>query len=64
MMSMMMIQEIKQDIIYRRMIKPPSAQQLPNPQRSGVHLDQVIKHLVVYLLHLGLKKYKQRISNL
>jgi hypothetical protein len=28
------------------MIKPPSAQQVPNPQRSGAHLDQVIMHLV------------------
>jgi hypothetical protein len=64
MMLIMIIQETKRDIIYRRMNLPPSAQQIPSPQRLASHIDQVFRRLISYLQYIGLRKYKQAINNL
>jgi hypothetical protein len=63
-MLIMMVQETKRDIIYRRMNLPPSAQQVVNSQRLAAHIDQVIRRLISYLQYIGLQKFKQAIKSL
>jgi hypothetical protein len=41
-MLLLLIQEIKRDIIYRWMNLPPSAQQVTVPQGLAAHLDSII----------------------
>jgi hypothetical protein len=57
-------QEIKQDIIYRRMNLSPSPPHVANPQRLVSHLDQVFRRVVSYLQYIGLLKNKQAIIEL
>jgi hypothetical protein len=46
---LLLVQEIKRDIIYRRMNLPQSAQQVTHPQRLIAHLDSSIHRLHSYL---------------
>ncbi len=45
---LLLIQEVKRDIVYRRMNLPPSAQQLTDPRRITAHLDSAIRRLCSY----------------
>jgi hypothetical protein len=56
---LLLIQEVKRDIIYRRMNLPPSAQRVPDPRRLAAHLDSTIRRLRSYLQYIGLMKYKK-----
>jgi hypothetical protein len=55
---LLLIQEIKRDLIYRRMNLPPSAQQVTDPRRLAAHVDSTIRRLRSYLQYIGLMKYK------
>jgi hypothetical protein len=50
------IQEIKRDIIYRRMNLPQSVQQVTASQWPAAHLDSIIHRLHSYLQYIGLVK--------
>jgi hypothetical protein len=50
-------QEIKRDIIYRRLNLPPSANQATNPPRLVAHLNSTLQRLHSYLQYIGLVKY-------
>jgi hypothetical protein len=56
---LLLIQEVKRDIIFRRMNLPPSAQQVTDPRRLAAHLDSTIRRLRSYLQYIGLMKYKK-----
>ncbi len=56
---LLLIQEVKCDLIYRRMNLPPSAQQVTDPRRLAVHLDSTIRRLRSYLQYIGLVRYKK-----
>jgi hypothetical protein len=56
---LLLIQEIKCDLIYRRMNLPPSAQQVTDSRRLTAHLDSTIRRLRSYLQYIGLSKYKK-----
>ncbi len=56
---LLLIQEVKRDLIYRRMNLPPSAQQVTDPRRLAAHLDTTIRRLLSYLLYIGLLTYKK-----
>jgi hypothetical protein len=56
---LLLIQEVKQDLIYRRMNLPPSAQQVTDPRRLAAHLDSTICRLRSYLQYIGLLRYKK-----
>jgi hypothetical protein len=56
---LLLIQEVKRDIIFRRMNLPPSVQQLTDPRRLAVHLDSTICRLRSYLQYIGLVKQKK-----
>jgi hypothetical protein len=56
---LLLIQEVKRDIIFRRMNLPPSAQQITDPRRLAAHLDSTIRRLCSYLQYIGLLKYKK-----
>jgi hypothetical protein len=56
---LLLIQEIKRDLIYRRMNLPPSAQQVTDPRRLAAHVDSTIRRLRSYLQYIGLMKYKK-----
>ncbi len=55
----MLIQEVKRDLIYRRMNLPPSAQQVTDSRRLTAYLDSTIRRLRSYLQYIGLMKYKK-----
>jgi hypothetical protein len=59
---LLLIQEVKRDIIYRRMNLPPSAQQVTDPRRLAAHLDSTIPRLRSYLQYIGLLKYKKAVD--
>jgi hypothetical protein len=40
---LLLVQEVKRDIIYRRMNLPPSAQQVTDPRRLTAHIDSTIR---------------------
>jgi hypothetical protein len=50
-------QEIKRDIIFRRMNLPQLAQQITHPQRLITHLDSYFRRLHSYLQYIGIVKY-------
>jgi hypothetical protein len=56
-MLLILTQEIKRDIIYRRLNLPPSANQITDPPRLAVHLNSTLQRLHSYLEHIGLAKY-------
>jgi hypothetical protein len=56
---LLLIQEIKRDLIYRRMNLPPSASQVTDSRRLAAHLDSTIRRLRSYLQYIGLQKFKK-----
>jgi hypothetical protein len=46
---LLLVQEVKRDIIYRRMNLPPSAQQITDPRRPAAHLASTLHRLHSYL---------------
>jgi hypothetical protein len=56
---LLLIQEVKGDIIFGRMNHPPSTQQITDPRRLGAHLDSTIRRLRSYLQYIGWVKYKK-----
>jgi hypothetical protein len=56
---LLLIQEVKRDLIHRRMNLPPSAQRVTDPRRLAAHLDSTIHRLRSYLQYIGLMKYKK-----
>jgi hypothetical protein len=61
---LILTQEIKRDIIYRRMNLPPSANQLADPSRLTAHLNLTLQRLHSYLQYIGLAKYAKAIQML
>jgi hypothetical protein len=61
---LLLVQEIKRDIIYRRMNLPQSAQQVTHPQRLVAHLDSSIRRLISYLQYIGTVKYCKSVQAL
>jgi hypothetical protein len=59
---LLLIQEMKRDLIFRRMNLPPSAQQVTDPRRLTAHIDSTIRRLRSYLQYIGLMKYKKAID--
>jgi hypothetical protein len=53
----MLMQEIKQDIIFRRMNLPPSARLITESQRLAAHLNSTLHWLHSFLKYIGLAKY-------
>jgi hypothetical protein len=56
---LLLIQEIKRDIIYRRMNLPPSASQATDSRRLAAHLDSTIRRVRSYLQYIGLQKFQK-----
>jgi hypothetical protein len=54
---LILTQEIKRDIIYRRLNLPPSATQATDPPRIAAHLNSTLQRLHSYLQYIGLAKY-------
>jgi hypothetical protein len=54
---LLLIQELKRDIIFRKMNLHPSTQQISDPQRLAAHLDSAICRLHSYLQYIGLVQY-------
>jgi hypothetical protein len=54
---LILTQEIKRDIIYRRLNLPPSANQATDPLRLAAHLNSTLQRLHSYLQYIGLAKY-------
>jgi hypothetical protein len=61
---LLLIQEVKRDIIYRRMNLPPSARQPADPRRITAHIDSAIRRLRSYLEYIGFVKFTKAISTL
>jgi hypothetical protein len=54
---LLLIREIKRDIIYRRMSLPPSAHQIIDPRRLTAQLGSAARRLHFYLQYIGFVKY-------
>jgi hypothetical protein len=54
---LILTQEIKRDIIYRRLNLPPSANQTTDSPRLAAHLNSTLQRLHSYLQNIGLAKY-------
>ncbi len=54
---LILTQEIKRDIIYRRLNLPPSAIRASDPSRLAAHLNLTLQRLHSYLQYIGLLKY-------
>jgi hypothetical protein len=54
---LLLVQEVKRDIIYRRMNLPPSAQQITDPRRLAAHMDSTLRRLHSYLQYIGFVKF-------
>jgi hypothetical protein len=54
---LLLIQEIKRDIIYRRMNLHLSAYQVTDPRRLAAHIDSTIWRICSYLQNIGFIKY-------
>jgi hypothetical protein len=61
---LMLTQEIRRDIIYRRLNLPPSANQITDPPRLAAHLNSTLQRLHSYLEYIGLAKYAKAIKML
>ncbi len=61
---LLLIQEVKRDIIYRRMNLPTSAQQPTDPRRITAHIDSAFKRLCSYLEYIGFVKFSKAITTL
>jgi hypothetical protein len=56
---LLLVQEIKRDIISRRMNLPQSAQQITHLQRLTAYLGSSIRRLQSYLQYIGILKYSK-----
>ncbi len=54
---LLLIQEVKRGIIFRKINLPHSAQQITDPWRLAAHLDSAICRLRSYKQYIGLVKY-------
>jgi hypothetical protein len=63
-MLRILTQEIKRDIIYRRLNLPPSANQITDSPRLAAHLNSTLHRLHSYLQYIGLAKYAKAIKML
>jgi hypothetical protein len=54
---LILTQEIKRDIIYRRLNLPPSANRASDPARLAAHLNLTLQRHHSYLQYIGLLKY-------
>ncbi len=54
---LILTQEIKRDIIYRRLNLPPSANHIMDPPRLAAHLNSTLQRLHSYVQYIGLVKY-------
>jgi hypothetical protein len=61
---LLLIQEVKRDIIYRRMNLPPSAQQATDPRRINARIDSTIRRLCSYLQYIGFIKFAKASTTL
>jgi hypothetical protein len=61
---LLLIQEVKRDIIYRRMNLPPSAQQATDQRRVTAHVDSTIRRLCSYLQYIGFIKFAKATTTL
>jgi hypothetical protein len=61
---LLLIQEIKRDIIYRWMNLLPSAQQEAAPSQLAAHLNSTLQRLLSYLQYIGLAKYVKAMETL
>ncbi len=61
---LLLIQEVKRDIINRRMNLPPSAQQATDPRRVTAHIDSTIRRLCSYLQYIGFVKFAKASTTL
>ncbi len=59
---LILIQEVKRDIIYRWMNLPPSATQVANPQRLMAHVESTLHRLQSYFQYTGLAKFGEAIE--
>jgi hypothetical protein len=59
---LVLVQEIKRDIIFRRMNLPPSARQISSSQRLSAHLHSTLHRLQSYLKYIGLMKYGKALT--
>jgi hypothetical protein len=59
---LVLTQEMKRDIIFRRMNLPPSARQISNSQRLSAHLHSTLHRLQSYLKYIGLMKYAKALK--
>jgi uncharacterized membrane protein (DUF485 family) len=55
------MQELKRDIVYRRISLPPSSAQITSSQRLMAHLDSTLQILQSYLSYIGLAKFQKSI---
>jgi hypothetical protein len=62
--SILLIQELKRDIIYRRMNLPPSARQRTEPLRIVAPLNSTLCRLQSYLKYIGTVKYAKALETL
>ncbi len=56
---LILVQEIKRDIVFRRMNLPPSARQITDPPRLAAHLNSTLRRLHSYMQYIGLAKHLQ-----
>jgi hypothetical protein len=61
---LLLVQEVKRDIIYRRMNLPPSAQQVTDPRRLTAHIDSTIRRLCSYLQYIGFVRFAKAATTL
>jgi hypothetical protein len=61
---LILTQEIKRDIIYRRLNLPPSVRQITDPPRLAAHLNSTLHRLHSYMQYIGLVKYAKAIKML
>jgi hypothetical protein len=54
---LILVQEVKIDIIYRRMNLPLSAQQITDLQQLAGHMDSTLRRLHSYLKYIGFVKF-------
>ncbi len=54
---LMLTQEMKRDIVFRRLNLPPSARAVMDPQRLIAQLSSTLRRLHSYLQYIGLAKY-------
>ncbi len=56
---LILVQELKRDILFRRMNLPSSARQVTDPPRLAAHLNSTLRRLHSYMQYIGLAKYLQ-----